>query len=150
MNSLIELKNKDYIVSGGWDKKIIFWENSTYDFVEEINDVYCCYSNSLLEVKDNRIIVGGENEVILINGKEMKIEKVVELQSSGYIRCIIEMNDGTVLCGCENELVHLSNDEYDVIYIKEEPHDDETSGMLMLKDDRLITCSWDNSIKVWK
>ena len=74
VRSIIYLKGKDKLISGGYNYYLCIWNISTYICEKTIEGVSCSYSNSMIEISDNTIIVGGR-EIVLINTEKYIIEK---------------------------------------------------------------------------
>lgn len=149
VNSLIELKSKKLLISGGEDKKLIFWSNKNYNYVNEIEDIECCWSNSLIEIEQNKILVGGKSKIRLINVQGYFVEDKFYLPGVGSLCCLLKLNDGNVLCSGDCQIVNLNILEDKIIEIKENAHNSSIPSLILLKDNRLISCSY-QSIKVWK
>lgn len=152
VESIIELKNKEFIVSGGVDWKILFWDNKTYKCTYEISDVICFNRNSLIEYEDNHLlIVGGYKKITLINLLNFQVENSIEIPEGGYICSIIELIDDSLLCGdAGGHLFHLDIDNCKIIESKEHAHESSIYGLLLLDENTFASCSNDKSIKIWK
>lgn len=151
VESLIELKNQDLIVSGGVDWKIIFWDNITYKCAYEINDIICFSRNSLLELEDNLLIIGGYKKVTIINLSNFQIEKEIILEEAGYVCSMIEFQDGTILCGDGGgHFFHLDALSNQIIDVKENVHESSIYGLLLINNNTFASCSNDKSVKIWK
>lgn len=151
--SVIELKNKKYIVSGNGesDNTLRFWNNETYENEREINNVKCCGSNSLIELTNGKIVVGGSKIISVVNSTTFKVEKYIEIQEEGNIWSLIELSDFKILFGLSNgKIFHCSLKESKILGWKEDAHTKGVKGMCILKNDRLISFSEDKLIKIWK
>lgn len=151
--SLIELKSKKFLVTGGFEGKVIFWDNVTYEPNHIIEEVKCCDSNSLIEIGEDKIVVGG-NKVTVINSLRFEIEKIVDLDEGVLVHTMIELGDGSILCGGGQDndgmFIHLASKEYNVLNLKNKIHEKSIKAIILMHDDRIITCSGDETIKIWK
>lgn len=151
--SIIELKNKKYIVSGSYDDKSLkFWDTQNYKCEHNIDNVTCWFRNSLLEVEDNRIIVGGLNEVTIINFITFQVENKIHFfeEYAGSILCFLELNEGNILCGCESGTLALIDiNIYQLLSVKDEAHKGYITGLIRLNDFAILSSSFDKSIKLW-
>ena len=152
--SLIELKNRKYIVSGSEDKTIRFWNNKTYKCDFLVRNVYCCFRNSMIEIDKSRILVGGNNEYFIINALTFQLECQIEFDneesnSIGYVNAFIEIDGGSLLFGCENGLIHVDVLEGKIIQLKKDAHKEDIRDLVMLSDGKFASCSDDETIKIW-
>ena len=94
--SIVKLKSKNQLVSGSSD--IRFWNLDSYQCEAAIKGVNCFYPNSILELDNNRIIVGEKIVTSIINAKTFQIEKKIKenlfritsfsgLDETGYFIC---------------------------------------------------------------
>lgn len=151
IESIIELKNKQYIVSvGGYDRTVRFWSND-YTCAKVIKGILSYWNNSLIEIENNKLVVGElESWISIVNCNTMQIE--TKIQFNGRIRnlsSIIEFKKGTILCGSGyGQLIQIEIKEYHLLGVKS-THNFCISGLLILENNDFISCSYDNSIKVW-
>ena len=86
VNSIIQLKDKDILISGSDDDNTLRkWNLLTYQCMKIINNVYCCFRNSLLEIDNNRIIVGGCNVITIVNISNDIIEYQIKNDKLNYV-----------------------------------------------------------------
>ena len=155
INSVIELRNKKNIVSAGLDCCISFWNNITYDCEHEIPYVGCYSNNSLIEIDNNRLIVGGyDGEVSVINTTTFQLEGKIILfkNGSGSTSSLLELVDGNVLCGCYGgEMFKINAYKFTIEQSRKKMHDGNVTSLVLSGDNKmLISCSHDESIKVWE
>lgn len=151
VKSIIELKNCKFIVSGGEDKKIRFWSNTNYKCEKIINNVYCRWNDSMIEVGD-KLIVGG-HELTIINLNTYEIEKKMKFDGVSDICSLLHCERGNVLCGCKIgeywSLISVDVIQYQYLDIKRGVHSQYIRNLLKLKNKIIVSCSVDNTIKVW-
>ena len=97
---IIQLKDKEKLVSGSRDYSVKVWNLTTYQCEATINKVDCCFWNDLVQIDHNRIAVGGNNIVSFVDIVNFKlIKQIRDSDLNGYIRslCVI---DNKLLCGC--------------------------------------------------
>ena len=146
--SIIELKNKKYIVSCGRDCTVIFWNSLTYENEKVIKDIYCCDKNSIVEIENNKLIIGGEDSISIINLSTLKLETKTSNNCLEYVCSIIELSDGNVLCGGDGILIHFDVNTYNIQ--KFNCHDDDITALIEINDNTLISSSNDETIKIWE
>ena len=94
--SIVKLKGKNQLVSGSSD--IRFWNLDSYQCEAVIKGVNCFFPDSILELDNNRIIVGEKIVTSIINAKTFQIEKKIKenlfritsfagLDETGYFVC---------------------------------------------------------------
>ena len=112
-----------------------------------------CYStNSLFQIKNNRVIVGRYNSFSIVNIEKCLIEKTIKDESLGGVRCFLKLRDNkTILCGCNNNGIFcfydMKKNEYK---ITKDNYNDSISDLLLINDNTFLSCLWNNTIKVWK
>ena len=110
-------------------------------------------NNSLYQIDKDRVIVGGVNEIYIVNIDKCLIEDIVKIISNNYtigtVNSFIKLGDNkTILCGCCVGLFCLYNietKEYKII-------DTETSSIekiyCLIRIDKHSFISYCNSKKV--
>ena len=65
--------------------------------------VGCCWNNSLYQIDNDRVIVGGVNYFSIVNIDKCIIEKTIEDKSLKGVCCFVKLRDAnTILCGCDD------------------------------------------------
>ena len=151
VESIIQLKDKDILISGSeYDHTLRKWNLLTYQCDKIINNVQCCYSNSLLEIDNNRIIVGGENIITIVNISNDIIEYQIENNKLSFVYSFVQLRDGNILCGCEKGLICLYDIKLNTLSFREEKiHYGEVCCLLNINKYQFISSSY-NKIKVWE
>ena len=140
------------MISGSWDGTLRLWNMSTYQCDKVIEGVYCNDINSLCQIDKNRVIVGGHNSFSIVNIDKCIIEKRIEDETLGYVRCFLKLRDNkTILCGCEYDgsfcFYDMKTEQYKITMNN---HKGVISDLLLIDDNTFISCSYDETIKVWK
>ena len=149
VDSIIKLKDKDILISGSDDNTLRKWNLLTYQCDKIINNVQCYYRNSLLEIDNNRIIVGGYNVITIVNISNDIIEYQIRNDKLNYVYSFVQLRDGNILCGCENGLICLYDIKLNTLSFREEKiHDEPVFCLLNINKYQFISCS--NEIKVWE
>ena len=148
VRSIIQLKDKDILISESDDNTLRKWNLLTYQCDKIINNVWC-YKNSLLEIDNNRIIVGGIGIITIVNISNDIIEHQIENDKLSYVYSFVQLRDGNILCGCENGLICLYDIKLNTLSFREkEIHYSEVYCLLNLNKYQFISCSFE--IKVWE
>ena len=91
------------MISGAQNRTLLLWNMSTYQCETMFKGVGCYDINSLYQVDNNRIIVGGEKSFSIVNIDKCVIEKTIEDKKFEFVYCFLKLRDNTIiLCGCCN------------------------------------------------
>ena len=124
---------------------------STYQCDKVIEGVYCYYTNSLYQIDKDRVIVGGVNSFSIVNIDKCIIEKRIKDESLGYVYCFLKFRDNkTILCGCKYGIFCFYDMNTEQYKITNDNHHRDITDLLLIDDNTFLSCSWDNTIKVWK
>lgn len=153
ITSIIELKSKKYIVSGGEDKKLCFWNSKNFTREKTIDNIYCNWNNSLIETNYNKVIVGGR-VIYIINLDTFGVEKEIEYDRIKCTSALLYLGGDLVLCGCRIEnrysMLSVNIKTHSIVSVKEKVHDGYIRGFLRVKDSNLLSWSEDRTVKEWK
>ena len=146
--SLLYIKEKDIMISGSDVDSLRLWNMSTYQSDKVIEGVKCCSINSLYQIDEDRVIVGGFIVFYIVNIDKCVIEKIVEYISN--VLCFLKMRDNTILCGCSYELFCFDEMKTKKYKITKNNHNTKIYDLLKIDDNTFLSCSNDRTIKVWK
>ena len=115
-----------------------------------INDVYCYDNNSLLEIDNNRIIVGGYKVITIVNISNDIIEHQIENDKLYRVDSFLKLRDGNILCGCEDGLICLYDIKLNTLSFREEKiHNVPVYCLLNINKNQFISSN-SYEIKVWE
>ena len=141
------------------------WNMSTYQCITVIEGVGSCFTSSLYQIDKDRVIVGEHNSFSIVNIDKCIIEKRIEDKSLGYVHCFLKLRDNkTIFCGCYNEIFcfddilceckygifcfyDMNTEQYK---ITNDNHHAAITDLLLIDDNTFLSCSYDNTIKVWR
>ena len=127
------------------------WNMSTYQCITVIEGVYCYYTNSLYQIDKDRVIVGGANSFSIVNIDKCVIEKRIKDESLGNVFCFLKFrNNKTILCGCDNGIFCFYDMKTEQYKITKNNHNYYITDLLFKDDNTFLSCSLDDTIKVWK
>ena len=109
VSSIIKLKNKDILVSASLDYNFIIWNLSTYQKESVIKGVECSSSNSLLELENGKVIVGGRLSIKIIDITKRTIDIEIINGKLGTLMSFCEMDNNTIICGCSEGMIWKLN-----------------------------------------
>ena len=127
------------------------WNMSTYQCITVIEGVDCCSTNSLYQIDKDRVIVGGDNSFSIVNIDKCIIEKIIEDESIEYVRCFLKFRDNkTILCGCYHGIFCFYDMNTEQYKITKNNHHRDINDLLLIDDNTFLSCSDDDTIKVWR
>ena len=152
ISSLLEINDNKFVAGTVklFTGKIMIINSINFEVESIFNGITCNWNNGLQKYDNERILVCSNTEVYILNIKLMFIEKI--LNQKIYIGPIYKLNDEIVALGFFDETsFKLINVKTNEIYseIKGE-HKQEVSCIIKLENKKFITCSKDNTIKVWE
>ena len=161
--SLLYIKERDIMISGSRDKTLRIWNMSTYQcenviegvecdkVIQDLKIEYSSCDNSLYQLDNDRVIVGGHDSFYIVNIDKCVIEKTIKDESFGNVYCFIKLRDNkTILCGCDDgTFCYYDMNEEDYTITKNN-HKGYISDLLLIDDKTFLSCSRDKTIKVWK
>lgn len=151
--SFIELKNKKYILSCCYgDDKLLFWNTTDYKCEKELSRIDCPRygNNCLLEINDNKVLVGGRNKITVIDTTTLQVKSKVKLLNAGFICSIVEFPNNLIITGSAGgEIFEVDLDGNQILSKKEKAHEKDITSLILLDDKKLISSSNDKTIKIW-
>ena len=148
VKSIIRLKGTEVVISGSDDNTLRIWNMISYQCETIINNVSCCWNHSINQIDNNRLVIGADNLILMVNITRKTIEYKTEI---GSVLSLTILRDGNVLCGCEDGILcHYNTKLNNVTYQKTKAHNDSISGLLSLNEHQFISSSYDKTIKLWE
>ena len=89
------------------DETLIIWDLVHYQAISSIKGVYCCDANSIKNIDGNHIIVGGFNELFIVNINTFSIDVTLVDARLNSIICFTQLKDLNFLCGCSDGIICL-------------------------------------------
>ena len=150
VTSLLYIKERDIMISGSGDGTLLLWNISNYQCDKTIKGVYCCWTNALYQIDNDRVIVGYKTAFFIVNIDKYVVEKTIIDESLGYVNCFLKLRDNnTILCGFgSGQLCY-----YDLITgkysISKNNHQKDIVDLLLVNNKSFLSCSFDSVIKLW-
>lgn len=94
VKSVLEVENR--IVSIG-NECMKIWDKSTYECVETFNGIRCLLSDGLAKLKENTVIVGGTNSIVVVDTLSRETTKSFKNNRLGIIFCVCVLEEDKVL-----------------------------------------------------
>ena len=150
VNSILYIKERDILISGSDDKTLRLWNMSTYQCDKVIEGIHCYLHNALYQIDSDRVIVGGIDSFCIVNIDKCVIEKRISDKALGSVYSFLKLRDNTILCGCEDGIFCFYDMKRDEYRITRNNSKYTTHEVLLIDDSTFLSCSSDNTIKVWK
>lgn len=169
VRSILQINSREMLVSGSYeDGTLRFWDLETYQCQSVIKGVYCDTRNSLVQVDDERVLVGYDDKIYIIDINKYRIEREIEDYRVVNFSCFALMKKGTIVCGGNGRTLYLKEDdeedsfhcdgvlcEFDIesgrfLYVQEKAHEDIILTLLKIGDDTIISGSEDTTMQIWK
>ena len=145
-------KNNDGILKI-WTLDLIKTKDDKYEYdlrkQETMHEVFCHCINSLIEIDDNKVAVGGYKIIRIVNINTKQIVLNIDCHNS-LISALILMNDGCIAAASEEGNITIINRiNYNFLKYIESAHDLIIFSLCCLDNNNLVSASKDGVIKVW-
>lgn len=155
VTSIIQLKNKK-IVSGSGNKdgglmKIWTLDENNNKIIKQdsILNAFCYCTNSLIEIDNNKVAVGGYKIIRIVNINRKQIEAKIECHNC-LISSITLLNDGCIVSASEEGNISIINPIfYNNLKTIDFAHDMIIFSLCTLNNNSFCSSSKDGIIKVW-
>jgi WD40 repeat protein len=156
VNSILQLNNREIIVSGSYyDKSIKFWNIQNYlNIVQKVGDVFCSPSpNAICQLNDELIAVGNYGLIYFVDAvNHVKVKELKDDVLNGiYVEALLCVGKN-LCCGCSKGLFWIVSYENGTTVFKEQQGDDNNNNTIrsVVKDnDGYFACyTLDNHIQV--
>ena len=104
--------------------------------------------NSWTYIGDDKIILGGNEEMKLFEGQSKLITKVSK-EHNGRINCLIKLSDGRLASGGQDNTIKIWDINKKEILFNLKGHTSIIRDIRELEENKLIPASDDNSCKIW-
>ena len=151
MHSLLLFENKNILISSG--NGTIFWKiyekGMNIDFFYYFEEAICGCWNGLNKIDEDRIIVGGIEELKIISINEKKIIKSIEIPFRCNGITTIEEKGIFLICGWSKDILIYRSDNYEYLTTIKNAHSRYIVGFCKLKNNLFLSFSGDTTIKIW-
>ena len=152
LNSLLNLEDKNILVSSGHDGTILwkmFEKGMNIDFFYYFKEAICGCWNGLNRIKEDIFIVGGEETLNIISIKEKEIIKSIKIpfRCNGIIT--IEEKGIFLMGGWNCDILIYRSDNYEYLTTIKEAHSKYIVGFCKLNHNLFLSFSGDTTMKIW-
>ena len=149
--SILYIKERDIMISGSLDITLRLWNMSTYRCDKVIRGVRCYWTNALYQIDKDRVIVGDNKTFTIVNIDKCVIENTIIDESFDYANGFLKLRDNhTILCGCEIGIFGFYDMNTKKYIRTKHNHNKKIYDLLTIDEHTFLSCSEDNTIKVWK
>ena len=148
--SVIQLKNKEILVSGT-NSNVTFYDLNKIIEIKKINNVSCSQRNSIFQINDELIAIGGKNIIYLINLKIYQIQICFEDKLMRYIDSFAIINDNILLCGCyRGRLYQINTMSFEIKFLRESNDEWSINTIAIPSPNTIITGSNVKYLRLYK
>lgn len=150
INTILYLKKKNVLVSGGNDDTFRIWNLDTLECDSVLEVTECVHQNTLIELDEDRVMFGSFKAIVIINITEKKVDKIINNDTLDFIWTFIKLRDGNILVGNNDGLLSIYNLTTDEITPLKKNLQKRRNiyYLLNLNDHQFISCSQD--LKIWE
>ena len=146
-------KDKDNLICFYNNNSIHLFELNTYTVVKSIYNVECYSRRSMLEISDDKMLIGGENRISLFNVKIFQIESIIVNSQFDRIESFLSLDDKTVVIGCGNlnngNVIVIEIEKYSIIDRIDNVHTINVDTLGRIDDAMFVSSSWDHKINIY-
>lgn len=148
--SLLQLKGKELLVSASQDRNLRIWSLKTYQFTSVITNVECVDTGGMMEIKENRVLVGGEGKITVVNINKLIIEKKYEDPWLGglFSGCYLHDNE-YIFTNLSGTFFIYDEVKNKIMYKIEKQHLFYVPYIYRINDKMIASGSVDRTIKIW-
>ena len=147
--SIIEMN--DYIISSTYDKYYIslfkyghdgvrIWNKHTRGCIKYIQHLYCYSNNSLSKLGENKIILGGSNELFVLDILSFQYQSFND-KTLGEILCILVLREDLILLGNNKREIICYDSLYNQIVFTQSLHTYSVDCIIESEDKKIISSS---------
>ena len=146
-------KDKDNLICFYNNNSIHLFELNTYTVVKSIYNVECYSRRSMLEISNDKMLIGGENKISLFNVKIFQIESIIVNSQFDRIESFLSLDDKTVVVGCGNlnngNVIVIEIEKYSIIDRIDNVHTINVDTLGRIDDAMFVSSSWDHKINIY-
>ena len=122
VSSLLKLKNKDEMVTGGRGKSMSFWNTKTFKWEHKVECCECRSSNGLIELPNHCVAVSGgwSSAIDIIDTDTYQLIKQIKcegyIDDSGSCSSLHLLSNGTFLYFHNECFCQISSKKYKVLF----------------------------------
>lgn len=151
VQSLLQIKEKEILVSTSCDHIMCLWNLSVYQCITVIKNIECCSRNNIFEIGNDKIIISGKVMLTVFNINKCKIEKRKVIDTFNYPYSLIAITSGNILFGSnEGDIGVYDINKNSFTRLFKKLHNNCIEDIKKINDNQFASCSIDNRIKIWE
>lgn len=123
--------------------------SNDYSVITEIENIHCYSNNSILEIEDDKIVIGGYTNITIIDCKKYHAILNIKDEFINFIGSIILINQNELLFGCYSTFYQIDLKTLKCNSKKKELHNTIITGMVNLNNKYILTAT-KQIIQIWK
>ena len=152
--SVIQTKVNEICYSEEKKYSICFFDLNQRKNIFSINNIDIINSayESFIMINKDLLAIPGENKISLINVNKYKLEKIIDINGSGWIYGICMLTENILITGDDNKIIkewRIEGDNLILISQKENTHNDDINFIVKLENYSIASASSDMTIKIW-
>lgn len=156
VRSMCALRNGTILVSSQCKNTLIFWGITSKSNIKEIQDISTYSHKCMIEIGGNRLLVGGEFRIYVIETIHMAIIRIIEHNLFTFTS-FVEIDKGILLVAYKyakafdslHGIIGLYCETFEAFYQEKIDHKDLITDIILLKEGVILTSSDDGNIKMW-
>ena len=119
--SILKLKNKDVIITGGFVNSVSFWDTNTFKKGHSVKCCGCFSSNGLIELPNHHIVVtdGNSSTIDIINTQHYQLIKQIKCKGyrvgDGLYSSLHLLNNDSFIYSCKGCFCQISSTTYEIL-----------------------------------
>ncbi len=147
IKTILFLEDKNILISSGRDGTK-FWDLNNYKCIKYIMDIETTNSGTLCRINDDHIFVGGYFIIKIISISQKEI--IRKIKNKFWCNRICHIKEKSIIIIAGSNYIKI----YDCQNLEEmenfnNVHEDNINGIKLLKNNQVITYSYDKNIKLW-
>lgn len=131
---------------------IVFYDLKERKIKTSITDLNITGDEPFNMITKDLLIIGGYNEIYIINVNQYKLIKIIDVFNAGLIFGFCMLNNNMFLTGGEDKMIRqwkIEDQNISLFSKKEEADENIIFGLVKIGNGNIASISDDNSIKIW-
>lgn len=152
INSIYRVNRKDILLCFSIHNILLFLDLNNYSFIATINNIDCYSRRSIIELNDERVLIGGENKITVIYNYQ--IHTIIVDNEISKIESFLVLDEHRVIIGSGNDtrgkLPCLDTDKYIIFYRHNTSHKLNIDSLVKIKEGIFASGSFDHKVNIWE
>ena len=152
-SSVIQTKDTEICYSVFSDNEIDFFDLSERKNKATLTEITKCNNHRewIIMISKDLLLIPGEKELSIININEYKLVRKIKASDSSWLCGICKINNNMILTGDDSKIKQwkIENDNLILVSKKDNAHNGWINALLNSGNGYIVSCSDDNTIKIW-